>query len=435
MSISQKRTKQTPLWFKLFLLTAMYLCQAIPLGYIFGSLPVILREQSVDLKAIGGIFALHLPWACKFLYASFVDRRYVPSIGRRKSWILPLQWLGALLLVVISYFPPDFDFSVLYVLLLLLSFIMATNDIAVDGYATDILQPAERAWGNTIQSGARFAGLMLGGGVMLFMNVHFGWQSLCLFLGVVVVLLSVPVLLHKEIPHIDSCTVSQSLNENTIQKDGGVVAFVKRREVLWVLPVLIAPTAFAFTAIQMRAPLLIDLGLQSTQIGKILTHFAYPAGLTGTFICGWFLHKVGVKPFLRFFSSIVIVLAAYTVFIALKGHTDYWQAAVVLSVDNILVGAVMVWSYTLMMKVSSGKNAGTGFAVLSSLFIILPMATAPLFGAVGDKFGMVNLYILLCALSCAGLFVAEMSLHIQNRERCVPQCVDKECAFGKIKIG
>ena len=277
---------------KLSLLASMYLCQAIPLGYVFGCLPVILREQGVNLKAVGAVFALHLPWALKFLCASWVDRKYIPALGRRKSWIFPLQWIGAALLVGVSYFPPDKDFALMYILLFFLSCVMATNDIAVDGYATDILEESERPWGNSIQSAARFAGLMLGGGVMLFMNSNFGWQTLCLFLSAVVFSFSLPVLLHREIdPLICNRADEDSSGE-------GVLAFLKRREVLRVLPVLIAPTAFAFTSVQMRTPLLVDMGFDSRSVGTILMHYAYPAGLAGTFLSGWFLHRVGGRAFL-----------------------------------------------------------------------------------------------------------------------------------------
>ncbi len=403
MNMSNSSSKQQSKLFKISLLASMYLCQAIPLGYVFGSLPVILREQGVNLKAIGGIFALHLPWALKFLCASWVDRKYIPALGRRRSWIFPLQWIGALLLICISFFPPHSNYAVMYILLFVLSAVMATNDIAVDGYATDILEVEERPWGNSVQSAARFAGLMLGGGVMLFMNSRFGWHTLCLFLAIIVFVLSLPVLFHREITPVKTCG----------HKDGeewiGILSFLKRGEVLRVLPVLIAPTAFAFTSIQMRTPLLVDLGFNSKSVAMILLHYAYPAGLAGTFLSGWFLHRVGVQAFLRVFCVIVILLAAYTVFLSGAGTVLYWQAAMLLSIDNILIGAVMVWSFTLMMQVSAGRNSGTGFAVLSSLFIIVPMAASPLFGHIGDRLGMKDLYIILGLLCFAGFIVAELA--------------------------
>ena len=68
-----------------------------------------------------------------------------------------------------------------------------------------------------------------------------------------------------------------------------------------------------------------------------------------------------------------------------------------------------------MMKVSAGPNAGTGFAVLSSLFIIVPMAASPVFGHIGDILGVEWLYILLGLLCFAGFAVAELAGRFENK--------------------
>ncbi|THB71696.1 MAG: MFS transporter [Desulfovibrio sp.] len=261
MSIFSTRTgAESAFSKKMLLLASMYLCQAIPLGYVFGSLPVIMREGRMSLAGIGGLFVLHLPWAFKFLYASWVDRTYLPRLGRRRTWIFPLQWLGACLLLAVSQFPPQSHFSAMYVLLLLLNIVMATNDIAVDGYATDILEPWERRWGNTIQAGARYVGMILGGGLMLFMHKSLGWQFLCLALAASVFLLSVPVFLHREMSSLYAGEPGSTGRK-------GVVAFLRQRNILVLLMLLIAPTVFIFSGFQLRTPMLVDLGLDSKTIG------------------------------------------------------------------------------------------------------------------------------------------------------------------------
>lgn len=204
------------------LLISMYMCQTLSLGYVFAALPVIMRQQNMSLKSIGALFILHLPWAFKFLYASWVDRFYIPSIGRRRSWIFPLQWLATVILVLLSQTPPGTHFTAMYMLILMLHIVMATNDIAVDGYATDILQPSERPWGNTIQAGARFAGLMLGSGLMLILHDSLGWRVLCIILAATVFILSLPVVFHREIPPI-----SKVFDAHDVQSFG-ILPFLKR---------------------------------------------------------------------------------------------------------------------------------------------------------------------------------------------------------------
>lgn len=394
---------------KMFLLASMYFCQAVPMGYVFGSLPVIMREDGVSLARIGCLFVLHLPWAFKFLYASWVDRHYLPSLGRRRSWIFPLQWVAACLLLVVAQTPPDTAFNTMFVILMVLNIVMATNDIAVDGYATDMLEEQERAWGNTIQAGARYVGLFLGGGLMLLLHRSLGWHFLCVSLAVAVVLLSLPVLLHREIQPV--LRKEPEGDEPVV----GVWAFLRRREVLWLLPVLIAPTAFAFSGYQMRTSLFVDLGVGSPVIGRLVMQYAVPIGLVGTIASAWLLNRFGSRAFLRFYSVTSILLAAYSIHLSLVGTASVREVGFFLCTDNILMGSINVWGFTLMMRVSAGRNAGTGFAVLSSLFIIFPLAVAPLMGKLGDLYGFTFLYTMLTMCIIVGFFVAETTLRLSRR--------------------
>ncbi|MEF2229322.1 MAG: MFS transporter [Pseudodesulfovibrio sp.] len=391
---------------KMFLLATMYFCQAIPMGYVFGTLPVAMREDGVSLARIGGLFVLHLPWAFKFLYASRVDKYYLPSLGRRRTWIFPLQWVMAGLLLLVSQTPPDVSFNAMFAVLMALNIVIATNDIAVDGYATDMLEDRERAWGNTIQAGARYVGLFLGGGLMLFLHRSLGWQFLCISLAATVLLLSLPVFLHREIPPV------RVRDEDDADPGFGVRAFLRKPDVLWLLPVLIAPTAFAFSAYQMRTPLFVDLGLGSPTLGKLTMQFAVPLGVAGTVATAWIMNRFGSRAFMRLFCILSAALSAFAVHLSVTGSVSALQAGIILCLDNILIGGVNVWGFTLMMRASAGKYAGTGFAVLSSLYILFPLAAAPLMGWLGDRFGFTFLYSMLTACILAGFLVAEATLKL-----------------------
>jgi len=393
---------------KMVLLASMYFCQAIPMGYAFGSLPVIMREDGVSLAHIGMLFVLHLPWAFKFLLASRVDRYYLPWLGRRRSWIFPLQWVAACLLLVAARTPPDSAFNAMFAVMFILNSVLATNDVAVDGYATDMLEEGERAWGNTIQAGARYVGLFLGGGLMLTLHRSMGWASLCTSLAAVVFLLSLPVLLHREIPATSGGDASGEAGVP------GVRGFLGRQDVRWLLPVLIAPTAFAFCAYQMRMPLFVDLGLSSSDIGRLMMHYAVPSGAAGTIASAWFMNRFGTRAFIRFFCVAAILVSACSIRLSSLGSATLPDAGVILCVDNVLTGGVNVWAFTLMMRVSAGRYAGTGFAVLSSLFILVPLSMAPVLGKLGDAWGFTFLYSLLTGFIFAGFLVAESTLRLSR---------------------
>jgi PAT family acetyl-CoA transporter-like MFS transporter 1 len=60
------------------------------LGLSLGSIPFILRSKLSYSQL--GVFALSAyPYSLKLLWSPIVDSVFVPSIGRRKSWIMPMQ--------------------------------------------------------------------------------------------------------------------------------------------------------------------------------------------------------------------------------------------------------------------------------------------------------------------------------------------------------
>ena len=83
---------------------ALYFSQGLPFGFFTQALPVLLREQGFSLGQIGLSSLLVVPWALKFLWAPARRSLVVARVGRRKSWIVPLQ-LGAV--VVLALLAPS----------------------------------------------------------------------------------------------------------------------------------------------------------------------------------------------------------------------------------------------------------------------------------------------------------------------------------------
>jgi len=167
------------------------------------------------------------------------------------------------------------------------------------------------------------------------------------------------------------------------------------------MPVLILPTSLFFCGFQLRLPLMADLGLGAQELGSLLMRLAYPAGLLGALASGWLLRRVGPLVFLRGFCARALSVTAASAWLAQSRDLATWQAAMLLGCDNALLGAANVWAYTLIMGLSRGKRAGTGVAILGSLFILPPLLLAPGVGAFGDAVGFPGLYAVMGVLMVA----------------------------------
>ena len=136
---------------KLTLLASLYFSQGLPFGFFAQALPALMRQQGFALDKIGLTYLLTAPWALKFLWAPYVERHYSERWGRRRSWILPLQFMAAATMAGLAWADPAQGIQWLIAGVFATNLIAATHDISTDGFAVDILEDHERGLGNGIQ--------------------------------------------------------------------------------------------------------------------------------------------------------------------------------------------------------------------------------------------------------------------------------------------
>lgn len=158
-SVGEKKSKQLSSKDKraMVLLVILYLIQGVPLGLAIGSVPFILRDHLSYSQL--GIFALsNYPYSLKLLWSPLVDSIFFQSVGRRKSWIIPMQLIiGSLMVYIASnadrlFEHPADNIYELTFLFTSLVFFSATQDIAVDGWALTLLSQENLSYASTCQT-------------------------------------------------------------------------------------------------------------------------------------------------------------------------------------------------------------------------------------------------------------------------------------------
>ena len=122
---------------KLYWVAILYFAEGFPFGIIKDALPVFFRVHGVRLADIGLLTLVGLPWSLKFLWAPAVD-----LWGKRRTWILGCQTLLVVGILALLAVDPSHVTAVLWVLLLSLAFLSATQDIAIDAYTIELLDEA-----------------------------------------------------------------------------------------------------------------------------------------------------------------------------------------------------------------------------------------------------------------------------------------------------
>ncbi len=134
--------------YNIALLMFLYVLQGIPLG-LAGAVPYLLQTRKVNYKEQAVFSFVYWPFSVKLLWAPIVDAVYWQRFGRRKSWLVPIQYLLGLFMLVLSPYIPDLmgetpgsaevNVNTLTFVFFALNFLAATQDIAVDGWALTML--------------------------------------------------------------------------------------------------------------------------------------------------------------------------------------------------------------------------------------------------------------------------------------------------------
>ncbi|XP_050523109.1 acetyl-coenzyme A transporter 1-like isoform X7 [Daktulosphaira vitifoliae] len=154
-------------WKNIFLLLLLYMLQGIPMGLSF-AIPLILQNQKVSYTDQALFSTSAWPFSLKLLWAPIVDTWFIKKIGRRKSWLLPVQFLLGVILIYTAANFNDWmykekpNIQLIVIVFFFANFLAATQDIAVDGWALTMLKKENVGYASTCNSSGQAVGILLG---------------------------------------------------------------------------------------------------------------------------------------------------------------------------------------------------------------------------------------------------------------------------------
>lgn len=149
----------------------LYLLQGIPLG-LSAAIPMLMQNRGTSYKEQAEFSFAYWPFSLKLLWAPIVDSLYSQRFGRRKTWLIPTQYLIGIFMLILSSFVNQWlgnaeagilpNVPLLTALFFTLNFLAATQDIAVDGWALTMLKRCNVGHASTCNSVGQTAGYFLG---------------------------------------------------------------------------------------------------------------------------------------------------------------------------------------------------------------------------------------------------------------------------------
>lgn len=383
---------------KLALLSSLYLSQGLPYGFFTQALPVLLRKQGLSLPAIGLAHLLALPWALKFLWSPLMDRHGSERLGRRRGYILPLQLLSAGLLFALSQPAIGASIPALLVTVLLVNLLAATQDVASDGLAVNLLSPSELGWGNGIQVAAYRVGMIVGGGWILGLFDSLGWRPTLLSLGGLLLVATVPIALFREPPSAPPPPSSPSL-AYWLQRPGAG---------RW-LALLVLYKAGEALATGMLRTFLVDSGLGLSDIAWMLGSVGFTAGLVGALVGGALVNRLGRRRALLLFG--VVQTGAVLLYAVAARGVPLPVLTLICGVEHLASGMATAALFTVMMERCRPEHAGADYTVQASVVVLATGGAAALSGFSAQGLGYPAHFVLAAVLCAAATAFAALTFH------------------------
>jgi MFS family permease len=384
---------------KVGLLGALYFVQGLPFGFQTTALPVYLRTQGVSLMTISVLGLLSAPWMVKALWAPLVDRHGSERIGRRKSWILPMQAGLAATCAVAAFVPVQGALPVLLGLVFLMNLFAATQDIAVDGLAVDLLEPRELGLGNSAQVVGYKMGSLTGGGLLVWASEAIGWGGL--FLGMS--LLSLGVLTVVALVHEPRRAVGAEGEQlSWYELRDRLLATLRLPGMGWML-LFIATYKLGESMVDVLfKPFLVDAGFTQGQIGLWLGTWGNVASLLGSVAGGLLASRMPLLGALALASCLRVFPLGGEWWLALHGPTEAGVIAVTVA-ENFFGGVLTTTLFAFMMSRVDRRIGATHYTLLASVEVMGKAPGGPIAGLLATQAGWsyANVFLLGTVLSVA----------------------------------
>ena len=387
----------------LSVVVVLYLAHALPLYFYNVALPAILRHQGVDLRWIGMLSLLYIPWAFKFFWAPLIDRFYFKKLGKRKTWLLFTQIALVLGVVALALTQFDYGLGVFVIVGLWISTFAATQDIAIDGYTVETFSESEYRLGSMAQSIGVALGSMVGGAATLWLYELYGWQTALISLAAMTALTMLAIFQIKEKSNVEKIS----------KQPPSLIRAFKRPEMLWALALIVCYRIVEAPAMAMLNPMLIDQKWSLSQIGVLMSVIGAGIGLLAAVSAAFLLKKIAATQLLIWAGwarSLVYALLGVAV---LLSWLNQWHlllggfVIVILAIRYIAMTAL----YAHFMQTSSKEQAGTDFTILVCFELLVYFIGGAVSGFLAKAFGYGNFYLILAVSSVLSVLLSQLLIH------------------------
>jgi len=389
-------------------------------------------ESGVDLKTIGLFAFVGTPYWTKVFWSPAVDALNIPVLtrllGRRRAWLLLTQLMLLAATVLLAYCDPRSSPLSVALAALLVTTASATQDIVIDAFRVESLQPDEQAAGMACYVAAyRVAALVSSAGALLLVTVFVSYgfdqqkaySATYIAMGALVAVGVLATLLGVEpetpIPAAtDGADTAQGHAWDRLMNVAvtSLKDFLTRDAVLAVILFVVLFKLADALAVAMNTTFALKMGFTRVELAAILKGVGFAAAILGGFAGGFICRSLPLSTSLWIGGILQAVAILPFSWQAMVGHDVAWLTfAITAEQFTAGLGTVTFVAY-LSALCGNRLHTATQYALLTALTALGRTVFAGGSGYLAEATGWFG-YFLVCTASAIPSFI--LLAYLQRR--------------------
>ncbi len=401
----------------------------LPLALTFSTLTFWLVEAGISKTAIGLFAAVSTPYALKFMWAPIMDRAPLPVLarllGRRRSWLLTTQASLMVSLVMLGSADPANNAWLTALAALFVAFCSASQDIVIDAYRVEVLEPRQYAAGAAAVVFGYRVGMLASGAGALYLAEVVGWfEVYCTMAALVLVGVSV-TLLGRE-PEVAASPESVELEKRAAEYlasrphlrgpiadslawlySGVVCPFVdfmsRPRWAVILLFVMLYKFGDSLAGV-MTNPFLIEIGFTKSEIATIVKTYGLAATLIGAGVGGSLMNSLGLVRSLWICGVLQMLSNLMFAVQAVAGHS-LSMLTITIGLENLAGGMGTAVFVAYLSSLCNFAYTATQYALLTSFMSVARTWLSSSGGWLAENMDWVPFFVLTTVAAVPGLLL------------------------------
>lgn len=399
----------------------------IPFLYLVEGLPYVLAMSvSVILYKRLGISNtdialytswLYLPWVIKPLWSPFVD-----VLKSKRSWILSMQFIIAVLLASIAFtIPSSSFFQITLAIFWLLAFASATHDIAADGFYMLALSPHEQSLFVGVRTLfyriANIAGqglfvILAGNLETSFNDLSAAWSVVFMIISGIFFLLFIYQIFALPKPGVDVITngsISAQAKHNFVEPFS---EFFRKKNIFLVISFILVYRLGESQLVKLASPFLLDeqivggLGLSTTDVGFVYGTAGIIALTIGGLLGGVAVARNGLKHWLWWMLIAINLPDLVYVYLAYSQTSNFFLINLCVIIEQFGYGFGFTAFLMYLIYISEGNYKTSSYAIATGFMALGMMLPGMISGWIQQQLGYQLFFIWVCISTLPAFIIA-----------------------------